>query len=147
MRTLSWMIAVIMLAAAGLSVAAQPPNGPPSESPSLKAIMQQLGRDMCILSDAILREDYRGMGDAARAIAEHPGLSDRELRSILQRLGPKAHHFEQADEHVHRAAMAMHQAAREHNMAQVLRQHSALMEGCMSCHRAFRERLRSPAQS
>jgi cytochrome c556 len=118
-----------------------------AQAPSFRSIMQELGRHMCVLSDAILRDDYRAIGDAARAIAEHPGPSDRELGRILQRLGPDAHQFEQADEEVHRTALALEQVARARNMAQVLRQHSALMQGCMSCHVPFRERLRSPAPS
>jgi cytochrome c556 len=112
--------------------------------PTFQSVMQELGRDLHRISDAILQEDYPAIAAAAEAIAEHPHPSAAERRRVGAQLGPDMPRFQQAGEAVHQTAHELHEAAQRRDMEAVLRRYQPLMEGCVACHAQFRERARPP---
>lgn len=113
------------------------------EALPLRPIMQRLAGDMAAFSYAMWLENYEEMEARAAAMADHTHISPDELRRIETELGPEMAAFEEADEVVHRASVALHEAAAARQLDQVLAHLGEVQSGCMSCHTQFRERLRT----
>jgi len=114
---------------------------PIAEAGTLKAVMQQLGRDYHTLSQAILMEDFEGAEIAALAIAQHEKPSMRQRMALMAALGTEMPKFKQADDAVHQLALEMTKAAKAKDMPQLIQHQSQLMRGCMACHTGYRQKL------
>lgn len=118
-------------------------DGAGHEGLPLRPIMQQLGANMAGLTHALWLEDHEQMAAFAGEIAEHPHISDEELRRIRTALGPEMDRFVAADEAVHVAATRLKAAVEARDVDQVLQRLAEVQTGCMTCHTQFRQRLRT----
>ena len=109
----------------------------------LRPIMLQLAVHMAGLSQALWVEDYAQMATHSGAIVEHAHISAEELQRIRTTLGAEMAAFEEADERVHVAAVALHEAAQARQLDALLEHLAAVQRGCAACHSRFRERLRT----
>jgi cytochrome c556 len=114
------------------------------EGPTFKEIMQGLAEDMNRLNAAIFAEDFDAIERSAAAIAHHPRPSPAERGRLMDAVGPDVELFQSIDRSVHGGAEEMADAARVGDMDGVLRYHGKVMQGCVTCHSAFRDRLARP---
>lgn len=135
-RTCSWATAAIIVILTAVSARADEP-------PDLLHVMQQLGLDLTRISDGMLTENYAAVATAAAAIADHPKPPLAQRKKIIAGLGADAGRFRLGDQVVHDAALAVKDAARLKDNKLVLQRYVELVEGCMSCHTSFRERVRA----
>ncbi|ACL71401.1 conserved hypothetical protein [Thioalkalivibrio sulfidiphilus HL-EbGr7] len=111
------------------------------EGPTFKVIMQGLAEDMNHLNTAIFAEDFEAIERYASAIAHHPRPSPAERQRLMDAVGPRMELFQSIDRSVHGGAGEMADAARVGDMDGVLRYHAKVMQGCVTCHSAFRDQL------
>lgn len=109
--------------------------------PTLRVVMAGLLTDMDSLHHALWREDFPAAAAAARAVAEHPAVSEEERQRIFGILGEDAAAFRAADMEVHDAGLALADAASGPDREAVRAQLANLHAGCLACHEAFRGRL------
>lgn len=105
----------------------------------LRHIMQELGRNMQRITDAISREDWVRVAELAPKVATHPEPPLAEKMRILAYLGDKAITFRSFDEEVHEAALVMEEAAQRGGGMAVIQSFARVQEGCLGCHQAFRK--------
>ncbi|HSH30029.1 MAG TPA: cytochrome c [Thiohalobacter sp.] len=129
-RTLSIAGAVLLVTATSWGLAADPH--------SLRGIMQELGRQMGTLTQAIMADDRETIVAAAAAIADHPQPPLSERIRILGSLGTAAPAFRQADKDVHDAAIAVKQAAEAGDRDALAAGFHRLTRSCLACHTRFR---------
>ncbi len=110
---------------------------------SLRSIMQELGVQIGRLAEAMMADDLATVGEAATAIADHPRPGLTERLSVLGRLGSDAASFRQRDADVHDAALRIKQAAEAGDRSALADDFHRLTDACLSCHRQFRDVLRS----
>ena len=114
--------------------------------PGLFAIMLELQGDMGRVSRGLWLEAYDTIAAGAQAIADHPRIPPDEVATIADVLGPDMPRFKTLDTRVHDLSVELAGAARAGDMETVLARDAALRQGCVECHTAFRERLRSELQ-
>jgi len=105
----------------------------------LKRIMQELGRSMQTISDAISREDWDLVAKIAPQIAEHPEPPVIEKMRILTFIGTNMGTFESHDEITHQAARALEQVASRNDGQGVITAFANLQSSCLACHQSFRQ--------
>ena len=104
----------------------------------LRKIMQELGKDMQVITDSISHEDWARVANIAPRIAEHPEPSAIEKMRILTHIGTDAGKFESHDEITHLAALALEQVALRRDGLGVIAAFANLQNGCLACHQSFR---------
>jgi cytochrome c556 len=104
----------------------------------LRKIMQELGKDMQVITDAISHEDWARVANIAPRIAEHPEPSAIEKMRILTLIGTDAGKFESHDEITHLAARALEKVALRRDGLGVIAAFANLQNGCLACHQSFR---------
>lgn len=109
--------------------------------PTLRVVMAGLQTDMDSLHHALWREDFPAVAAAARAVAEHPAVSEQERQRIFGILGEDAAAFRAADMDVHDTGLALADAAGGPDREAVRTELASLHAGCLACHEEFRERL------
>jgi len=115
-------------------------NGIMESTPlELRHIMQELGRNMQHITDAISQEDWARVAQLAPKVATHPEPPLDEKMRILTYLGDKAITFRGFDEEVHEAALVMEEAAQRGDGAAVIQSFARVQEGCLGCHQSFRK--------
>lgn len=105
----------------------------------LRLIMQELGRNMQRITDAISREDWAQVAQLAPKVATHPEPPLDEKMRILTYLGDNAIAFRSFDEQVHEAALIMGEEAQRGDGAKVIQAFARVQEGCLGCHQSFRK--------
>lgn len=136
---------IIPVIAFSVITAASPVDSNPGESPSsptLLAIMRDLGQETRRVTAALLVEDYETMASAANTIADHPKPSASERTAILKLLGPRAGEFREYDERVHNAALELATAAGNHQVDSAVASYNKVIENCVACHASFRDEIR-----
>ena len=103
----------------------------------LRKIMQELGKDMQAITEAIAHEDWMLVAKFAPQIAEHPEPSAIEKIRILTHIGTDAGKFESHDEITHLAARALEQVALRRDGLGVIAAFANLQNGCLACHQSF----------
>lgn len=78
---------------------------------ALRKIMQDMGKNMQVITDGISREDWEMVARAAPLIADHPQPPLAEKMRILGFVGSDTGKFKGHDEKTHQAAQALEQAA------------------------------------
>jgi len=104
----------------------------------LRKIMQELGKDMQAITEAIAHEDWMLVAKVAPQIAEHPEPSAIEKMRILTHIGTDAGKFESHDEITHLAARTLEQVALRCDGLGVIAAFANLQNGCLACHQSFR---------
>ncbi len=105
----------------------------------LHRIMQELGKTMQTITDAISREDWALVAKVAPQIAEHPEPPVIEKMRILTFIGADMGTFESQDELTHRAARALEQVAARNDRQGVITAFANLQSSCLACHKSFRQ--------
>lgn len=105
----------------------------------LHKIMQELGKNMQTVTEAISREDWASVAKVAPQIAEHPEPPVIEKMRILTFIGTDMGKFESHDEITHQAARALEQVATRNDGQGVIAAFANLQNGCLACHQSFRK--------
>ena len=111
--------------------------------PTLMVVMRGLETDMDRASHALWAGRMDSLAVAARAVADHPQVSAGERGRIMGILGERGPAFAAADRRVHDQAVALAERAGEGDEAGAVRALGTLQEGCVACHREFREVVRA----
>jgi len=114
----------------------------PAEAGTLKAVMQQLGRDYAALDQAVLVEDFAAAATAAGHIASHETPSMVQRMKIMAGLRTEMSAFKQADGKVHSLAVEIKQAAEAKDMPLLIQRQSGMLSACMACHTAYRSKIK-----
>ena len=121
------------------------PTGSEVISPAnlpLKAIMQGLEGDLATLAHGIWVEDQEVVRQAARRIADHPKVLPTQAAALQTALGGDFPDFVAFDQEVHKAALALAEAAESRMVvSDVFDGYLRIQRGCLSCHLAFRARV------
>jgi len=114
-----------------------------SEFPGIKDLMVQLGNDMTQAQSALLNEDHDGLAKAADAIANHPMAPLGERLRVMARLRTEMSDFKGWDGKTHQAANRLMEAAKAKDRAAETKEFVTILQSCMGCHIAFRDRLKA----
>lgn len=114
-----------------------------AEPRPLKPLMVTLGQDMSRIADGIWYEDFEMIRTGAQAIADHPKIPPAQMQLIRKTLGEQFSSFVGMDKAVHDAAVEVAEAAAEHNLQRALQDVESLQRGCVACHTAYRDTVRS----
>ncbi|MFA5371198.1 MAG: cytochrome C [Sideroxydans sp.] len=109
-----------------------------SEPLELKKVMQELSRNMQIITDGISRENWKLVAETAPVIAEHPQPPLAEKARIISFMGAEMSRFKAFDMQTHEAAHEMMHAAHEQNGQRVIDAFQKVQSSCLNCHQAFR---------
>jgi len=99
----------------------------PAEAGTLKAVMQQLGRDYAALDQAVLMENFSAAANAAGHIASHDKPSMLQRMKIMAGLRTEMSAFKQADGKVHSLALEIKQAAEAKDMPLLIQRQSGML--------------------
>jgi cytochrome c556 len=102
-------------------------------------IMQEIGKNMQTITEAISREDWASVAKVAPQIAEHPEPPVIEKMRILTFIGTDMGMFESHDEITHQAARALEQVAARNDGQGVITAFANLQSSCLACHQSFRQ--------
>lgn len=105
----------------------------------LRLIMQALGKEMQLVTDAISREDWVLVADSAPRIADHPQPPFGEKLRILTFIGSDASRFKGFDKQTHQAAKGLEHAAMRGDGQAVIASFATLQNSCLACHQDFRK--------
>ena len=108
--------------------------------PGLFAIMRGLEAEVARLDRGVWKADA---DTVAAAVADHPHVPPREAERIAGVLGADMARFAGMDTRVHDVAVRLREDALAGDMEAVLAGQGELRRGCVACHTAFREPLRS----
>jgi len=131
----------------GLSVMAAIAAAEQYSAVTLKIIMQDLRYDTVKIFDALLTDDFAVVAETAERIADHPKIPDVQVSRVVAELGPEMAAFKQFDMRVHDAAAAMRSAALHGDRAVMQRSFQDMTNGCLACHAAYRQRVKSALES
>ena len=137
-------MAAIALGTAVLSTSpssAQAPATTEEHKLTLRAIMQELGVEYLRLTTALLVGNFEGLKESAKAIQTHP-LPDEIVVAIKNKLGRNFRSFERADEQSHQRAADLVKRAADKDISGSAKAFGDIVDGCVSCHKQFREALR-----
>jgi cytochrome c556 len=104
----------------------------------LKSVMNELSREMQRVVDAIAREDWATVEQAAPRIANHREPPVAEKTRILTYLGGNVAKFKGHDGRTHEAAEALGSAAARRDGLAVIAAFQSVQTACFGCHREFR---------
>ena len=108
--------------------------------------MLGMSADIAGVMQALWLDDYDGLSERARHLADHAPISAAEIARIQSVLGAEMEAFEAADGVVHEAAVRMSKAADARDLDGLLKQLATVQRGCIACHNTFRDRLRTTAR-
>lgn len=131
--------ATVLLACGTIPAHSQPSAG--KDPLALRKIMQDMGRSMQAVVDAMSREDWAKAARAAAAIADHPQPPVGEKVRILAFIGGDAGRFRDFDGRSQQAAKALQQAAERTDGQAAIAAFAELQSACLGCHQAFRRPL------
>jgi len=111
------------------------------DATSLKEIMQGLRNDVVDISDGLLTDDFEIVARGAIAIAEHPHIPAAQVQLVSQELGAEMPAFKQFDTVVHDLSLVIHAAAEAHDRDAAAMAFHQMLDGCLACHAAYKERV------
>ncbi len=134
----SFLIALLFAPSHGFAQEHHSAHGNSEHSETIKHVMRGMDKNLANLSRAIMREDYDLIASSADNIANHPGIKQKDLHALFERLGDKKEAFIQCDKTVHDLALSVSKAGEQKDMARVLDQYSAMLSKTVECHKAYR---------
>lgn len=111
-----------------------------SKTPTLKSVMQGLGKSMDELNRGLFYEDFKVIEKAAFEVANHP-KPKTQLPIIIKTLNVRMPEFKAFDSKVHDAAMEIVELAKKRDMENILKKHKVIMNNCVACHTQFRNEI------
>lgn len=133
------VVAIFGAAMTSLGMPARAGGNATAEPMELRRIMQEIGKDMQAVTDAIAREEWVRVAEHALRIAEHPQPPMGERVRILAFAGSDAGRFKGFDEQTHQAAKAVEQEANSGDGQAVIASFATLQNSCLACHQNFRK--------
>jgi hypothetical protein len=131
----------ILIEAACLMLIFAPAVGLTSDAADLKEIMQGLRNNLIDISDGMLTDDFEKIALGAGAIAGHPRIPPWQVKLVAAELGSEMAAFKSIDTLVHDLSLEIKVAATAHNRDDVISGYQRLLEGCLACHSAYKERV------
>ena len=131
----------IPLPAVVLFLALAPTAAMTSDAPSLQEIMQGLRNSLVEISDGLLADDFELVAHGPASIAEHPKIPATQVQLVAAELGPEMAAFKQLDNFVHDLSLEISAAARAQDRRAAISGYQRMIEGCLDCHRAYKERV------
>lgn len=107
----------------------------------LKKIMQDLQSDSALVVEGLLIDDFDSVADAAARIADHPRIPPEQVALVAAELGAQMPTFKQLDTLVHDTALSISAAAQDGDSASIAANYKSMLDGCLACHAAFRQRV------
>lgn len=132
-RNLLHAISIFILSTSAIAVTAT--------EPSLKEIMQGLRNNLVEITDGLLVDDFDRVVQSATGIAQHAPIAAPQVKRIADELGPEMRAFKQFDEQVHALSVSMATAGREKDRDAVIIGYQRMVNGCLACHAAFKDRV------
>ncbi len=126
-------LACVLLSA--LALADTPPE------PDLKTIMQGLRNNTVSMLDGLLTDDLDAVAVAANGIASHPSIPGAQVQLVARELGPEMPAFKQFDQQVHDLSLSIMAAAKEQDRARAIADYQHMLNGCLACHAAYKDRV------
>jgi len=108
--------------------------------PTLKSVMQDLGKAMDKLNHGIFYEDFEEIEKAAYSLANHP-KPKTQLPIVIKTLNVRMLKFKGFDSKVHDSATDIVELAKKKNMSGILKKHKVIMNNCVACHSNFRSEI------
>lgn len=127
----------------GLSLCATATVAEQDPATDLKTIMQGLRNDTVLIMDAMLVDNFATVVEAAARISDHPQIPPDQVSLVAAELGPEMAAFKQFDALVHDLSVSLREAAEEGDRAGAQRKFQQMIAGCLGCHAAYRQRVRS----
>lgn len=112
-----------------------------ADEPSLKEIMQDLRDNLVEITDGLLVDDFDRVAQGATGVAQHEPIAAPQAKQIAGALGPEMPAFKQFDEQVHGLSLAIASAASDQDRDAVIVSYRRMVDGCLACHAAFKERV------
>jgi cytochrome c556 len=106
---------------------------------ALRRIMQDIGKNMQVITDGISREDWELVAKTAPLIADHPQPPLVEKIRILSFVGSDAGQFKGHDEKTHQAAQELRHVAKRQDGPAVVAAFATVQNNCLACHQKFRK--------
>jgi cytochrome c556 len=133
--TFSLSLGLTLLTAGAPALAAAESDQPLS----MRGIMQDLGRHMQTVTQAIALEDWALVEKTAPLIAQHPQPPLMEKTRILRFVGTNMGKYKSHDHKTHEAAHELAQAAKNKDGMAVIAAFQSVQTGCYGCHQEFRK--------
>jgi len=108
---------------------------------ALRKIMQDMGKNMQLITDGISREDWEKVAKVAPLLADHPQPPLTEKMRILSFAGSDVGKFKSHDKKTYHAAQELEQAALRGDGQSVISSFATLQNSCLACHQRFRKRF------
>lgn len=124
---------------AGASVSCLADDGKSVTPLALRTIMQEMGKNMQIVTDGISRGDWELVEKTVPPIADHRQPPDSEKARIIAFFGAEMGRFKAYDSETHDHAMAVGDAAKAKDGLAVILAFQQLQTSCYSCHNTFRK--------
>ncbi len=134
---------LLMTTGAPSPSSASPPRPQPDTTKPLRPLMVELAQDMDRIATGLWHEDYDLIRQGARNIAQHPKISPSQIATLKKALGPQFQTFVKYDKHVHHTATKLVEAAEARDWSTILTLHEQLKRGCVTCHTAYRDTVRT----
>ncbi len=109
----------------------------------LHTIMRLLLQNIHTVNEGVYTENYDLIIHGAQKINDHPPLADESRELIRSVLGDRMSVFGSFDNTVHGHADSLVAAAEAKEMDRVLRHYRIVQQGCVNCHSAFKDEIRS----
>ena len=133
--TFSLSLGLTLLTAGAPALAAAESDQPLS----MRGIMQDLGRHMQTVTQAIALEDWALVEKTAPLIAQHPQPPLMEKTRILRFVGTDMGKYKSHDHKTHEAAHELAQAGKNKDGMAVIAAFQSVQTGCYGCHQEFRK--------
>ena len=105
----------------------------------LRKIMQDMGKNMQAITDAISREDWKLVEKTAPLIADHPQPPLSEKKRIIAFVGNDMSKFKGYDGKTHAAARLLSKTAAAKDGHGIIADFATLQNSCLMCHQRFRK--------
>lgn len=132
---------ILLAEFAGLALTLTPVVASTDEATTLKEIMRGLNSNVAEISTGLFTDDFELIARGATGIAEHPRIPPAQVQLVVGELGEEMAAFKQFDTRVHDLSLEIRDAAGSHDRNAVISGYRQLMDGCLACHGAFKERV------
>lgn len=113
------------------------------EPQELHTIMRLLMQDIYTINEGIYTQNFDLIETGAAKINDHAPLSDESKNLVKETLGDRMAQFGEFDNVVHSYADSIRDAAVAKDMGRVLEKYRVVEQGCVNCHGAFQDEIRS----
>lgn len=114
----------------------------PVDPPALRGVMQDLDKNMQMISHGISLGDWQLVENTALAIANHPKPPMSDRMRIKKLLGTDMVRFKGHDIKTHDSAIALSEIAARKDGDAVITEFAKLQAACLACHQEFRKPFR-----